>query len=174
MRKLAVTAALALMLIPSALGSPAPSAADRARAVNDCQSLRPAMNRSLGAGTFGRAFGTAQRARLDAFRNCVARFAVAEHENRHEAVAACSETTSGDAAPDAFGQCVAAKMRAASRADRSATMNAARTCKAQQADAAFASTQDGKAFVEFYGTNANDRNAYGKCVSTLAKAQNGA
>jgi len=41
--------------------------------------------------------------------------------------------------------------------------NAAKTCKAERdADAA--------AFAEKYGTNTNGKNAYGKCVSTLAKA----
>ena len=173
-RKLAVSAALALAFVPSAIASPAPTSADRARAVNDCQVLRPAMNTALGAGTFGRAFGTAQRARMDAFRNCVARLARAEHQNRHQAVAECDESTAASTSASAFGQCVAATMRAKSRADRRANMNAARTCKAERADTAFASAHDGKTFDEFYGTSANDRNAYGKCVSAHAKAQNDA
>jgi len=41
--------------------------------------------------------------------------------------------------------------------------NAAKTCKAER-DA------DATAFAEKYGTNVNGKNAYGKCVSTLAKA----
>jgi hypothetical protein len=172
MRKIAVSAALALTFVPTAFAGPAATAADRARAVNDCQILRPAMNSTLGAGTFRRAFGTAQRARLDAFRNCVARFTVAEHQNRHQAVVQCDESTAASTDADAFGRCVAATMRAKSRADRRATMNAARTCKTQQADAAFASTHDGKTFGEFYGTGENDRNAYGKCVAAVARAQN--
>lgn len=174
MRKFAVSAALALAFVPSAIASPAPTAADRARAVNDCQALRSAMNTALGAGTFGRAFGTAQRARMDAFRNCVARFARAEHQNRHQSAAECDASTPDDAAPGTFGKCVAATMRVKSRADRRATMNAARTCKTEQADTAFAAAHDGKTFAEFYGTSTNDRNAYGKCVSAHAKAQNDA
>ena len=174
MRKIAVSAALALTFVPTAFAGPAANAADRARAVNDCRTLRPALNNALGDGTFGRAFGTAQRARTDAFRNCVARFTRAEHQNRHQAVAACDESTAASTDADAFGRCVATTMRAKSRADRRAAMNAARTCKAQQADATFASTHDGKTFAEFYGTNENDRNAYGKCVSAVAKTQNDA
>lgn len=171
MRKIVVSAALALTFVPTAFAGPAANSADRARAVNDCRALRPAMNNALGPRTFGRAFGTAQRSRMDAFRNCVARFTRLEHQNRHQAVADCNESTAGSTEANAFGQCVAATMRAKSRADRRATMNAARTCKAQQADPAFASTHDGKTFAEFYGTNANDRNAYGKCVATVAKAR---
>ncbi len=41
--------------------------------------------------------------------------------------------------------------------------NPARTCKAERA------TMGADAFDERYGTNANKRNAFGKCVSTHAK-----
>ncbi len=174
MKKIALSAALALVFAPSALASPSPNASDRARAVAACQATKPAMNRQVGPGTFGRAFGTAQRARRDAFRNCVRAFSRSEHQNRHEAVAECRQSTANSTAANAFGKCVSAKMRAKSRADRQATMNAAKTCKAQQADPNFAATHGGQTFAQFYGTNANDRNAYGKCVSTLAKAQNDA
>jgi hypothetical protein len=54
--------------------------------------------------------------------------------------------------------------------------NAAKTCKAQKADPNFATEEghDGKTFQQFYGTNGGSSNgaganAYGKCVSTLAK-----
>lgn len=46
-----------------------------------------------------------------------------------------------------------------------AAKNAAKLCKAQRTQMGVA------AFNAFYGTNANDRNAYGKCVSAMAKAQ---
>lgn len=42
--------------------------------------------------------------------------------------------------------------------------NPARKCKAERA-------LDVEAFNERYGTNANKRNAFGKCVSTYAKEQ---
>lgn len=45
-------------------------------------------------------------------------------------------------------------------------VNAAQLCKAERARMGTA------AFNELWGTNANDRNAYGKCVSTLARAKN--
>lgn len=50
-------------------------------------------------------------------------------------------------------------------------VNAAKECKAEQADPNFAATHENKTFDEFYGTNANKKNAFGKCVSTKAKAK---
>ena len=58
-------------------------------------------------------------------------------------------------------------------------VNAAKACKAEQADPDFAASHDGKTFDEFYGTNGNPKketagtgnNAFGKCVSTKAKAK---
>lgn len=50
-------------------------------------------------------------------------------------------------------------------------VNAAKACKAERSDPNFAATHDGKTFDEFYGTNRNLKNAYGKCVSSKAKAQ---
>lgn len=71
---------------------------------------------------------------------------------------------------NAFGKCVA-KNTAGARQDVS---NAAKTCKAQQADPGFAAAHGGKTFDQFYGTNAGKgkgagSNAFGKCVSALAK-----
>jgi hypothetical protein len=54
---------------------------------------------------------------------------------------------------------------------RAARMNAAKECRAERADANFAATHDGKSFREFYGTNKNGKNAFGKCVSAKAHAK---
>jgi hypothetical protein len=72
---------------------------------------------------------------------------------------------------NAFGKCVA-KNASAAKAD---VTNAAKTCKAQQADVNFAASHDGKTFDQFYGGNASkgkgaDANAYGKCVSQAVSA----
>jgi hypothetical protein len=48
--------------------------------------------------------------------------------------------------------------------------NAAQQCKAEQADANFAATHNGMTFDQFYGTNANDKNSFGKCVSTKVQS----
>jgi hypothetical protein len=71
---------------------------------------------------------------------------------------------------NAFGQCVARNTAAATQQ----LANAAKTCKAEQADPNFAASHGGKTFVQFYaGSNgkgaAVEANAYGKCVSKHAR-----
>lgn len=70
---------------------------------------------------------------------------------------------------NAFGKCVSGKAKSKLRQDREDTVNAAQACKAEQQDPAFADSHDGKSFSEFYGTNKNGKNAYGKCVSAKVK-----
>ena len=71
---------------------------------------------------------------------------------------------------NATGKCVSAAVRKANGALTSASA----TCKAQQADTNFAATHNNTTFNAFYGANGKgksaDANAYGKCVSTTAKA----
>jgi hypothetical protein len=72
---------------------------------------------------------------------------------------------------NAFGQCVAKHASAA----KQHLANAAKTCRAEQADSNFAASHDGKTFVQFYaGTKTKGRAAenaaYGKCVATHARA----
>jgi len=70
---------------------------------------------------------------------------------------------------NAFGKCVVK----ANAANQLAAANAAKTCKAQQADTNFANAATNPnhlTFNAFYGANGKgksaDANAYGKCVST--------
>jgi len=65
---------------------------------------------------------------------------------------------------NAFGKCVSEQAKDSVEAQQQATLNAAKKCKAERA----ANTQ---AFAAKYGTNANKRNAFGKCVSKLASEQ---
>jgi hypothetical protein len=76
----------------------------------------------------------------------------------------------GSSGANAMGKCVSKHARAAT-ANRT---NAAKACKAEMAmtESEFRATHDGKSFAEFYGKNENDRNAYGKCVSSKAQAAN--
>ena len=48
--------------------------------------------------------------------------------------------------------------------------NAAQQCRTERNDPNFATSHGGKSFTDFYGTNRNKRNAFGKCVSGKAKA----
>jgi hypothetical protein len=67
---------------------------------------------------------------------------------------------------NAMGKCVSKHQRSAA-ANR---VNAAKTCKAEEAtaEADFRAAHGGKSFAETYGKNENDKNAYGKCVSSKA------
>jgi hypothetical protein len=73
----------------------------------------------------------------------------------------------GGSGANAMGKCVSKHARAAA-ANRT---NAAKACKAEMAmpEAQFRATHGDKSFAEFYGKNRNDRNAYGKCVSSKAQ-----
>ena len=72
--------------------------------------------------------------------------------------------TNGSKANDS--ESASRRMRQSAHQDVS---NAAKTCKAQQADPNFASSHDGKTFDQLYGTNTGNGkgggNAFGKCVS---------
>jgi hypothetical protein len=67
---------------------------------------------------------------------------------------------------NALGKCVSKR----TRSEQANASNAAKQCKAERADANFAASHGGKTFAQFYGTNKNGENAYGKCVSAKAKA----
>jgi hypothetical protein len=74
----------------------------------------------------------------------------------------------GGSGANAMGKCVSKHARAAAAAHT----NAAKACKAEEAmpEADFRAAHGGKSFAEFYGKNKNDKNAYGKCVSSKARA----
>ena len=169
---LAVAAALALSGAAFADGS-----ADGTSPAQSCKEQRDA----IGSRAFRDLYGT-NRTKSNAFGKCVSRAARA-HEQADEAAAdsapaACRAEQERDPAAfvekygtnrrgtNAFGKCVSATAQA--RADEAvaahddATINAAKACKAERA-------RDPAAFAERYGTNSNDRNAFGKCVSRQAR-----
>ena len=65
---------------------------------------------------------------------------------------------------NAFGMCVSKTVKNAEANDGAAVG----TCKKEQSDPAFADTHAGKSFSQFYGTNKNGTNAFGKCVSATS------
>lgn len=69
-----------------------------------------------------------------------------------------------------FGKCVSAHTKSA----LNAVNNASKSCKAQAADANFASTHGSKTFDQFYGSTKNGKgspqNAMGKCVSLAVQS----
>ena len=70
---------------------------------------------------------------------------------------------------NAFGKCVSGKAKKAKEQEaeeqEEARENAAKKCKAKR------ETMGQQAFKDEYGTNANNANAFGKCVSKKAKKQ---
>jgi hypothetical protein len=68
---------------------------------------------------------------------------------------------------NALGKCIAKKAKA--RGENSAEAQSA--CRAEQGDPDFAASHDGNTFDQYYGTG-KGRNAFGKCVSSKAKAAN--
>lgn len=68
---------------------------------------------------------------------------------------------------DGFAGCVARTARDEEAENNAAQKNAAKECKAERA-------LDPDAFKAKYGTNKNDKNAYGKCVSGKASAKKAA
>jgi hypothetical protein len=71
---------------------------------------------------------------------------------------------------NAFGKCVSGKVQTAEDQNEQQLQNAAQACRAERADPNFAASHDGKSFTDFYGSNKNKKNAFGKCVSQKAHA----
>jgi len=66
-----------------------------------------------------------------------------------------------------FGACVSAKAHEAKAERKAAVKNAVHECREERGD----TEESVAAFREKYGTNANKKNAFGKCVSGKAKAK---
>jgi hypothetical protein len=71
---------------------------------------------------------------------------------------------------NAFGKCVSHRTAQNTTDQSAAQTNAAKQCRAEQSAPSFAASHNGDTFDQFYGTGAKDKNAFGKCVSTKAKA----
>jgi hypothetical protein len=157
-------------LAPVAASAAASPSATSARA--DCAKLRATM----GTTAFAHAYAT--------FGACVSRYAPVEQQVTVSATATCTAQQAdpnfaathdgktfaqfygtGKNGKDAFARCVSTVAQANRQAEQQGRLNPARTCRALR-------TQLTRSvFDQTYGKNANDRNAFGKCVSTTAKTQ---
>ena len=111
----------------------------------------------------------------NAFGKCVSSQSQKSEDNEQNAAKECKAERAKDPAAfadrygrnankrNAFGKCVSGKSKEQDEQEQEATLNAAKQCKAERA-------KDLDAFADRYGTNANKRNAFGKCVSQKAKA----
>ena len=172
MRKLIVFAVVAAALAPvAALATPTPAQAGS----KDCAALRA----KIGSAAFTQAFG----GRSNAFGVCVSRMTRFEQSTLSSANTLCRAEQAdvnfaavhsgktfvefygtGKKHKNAFGNCVALKARNSSASGRSG-MNPARAC------AALRTKMTAAVFRQSFGTNANHGNAFGKCVSIVARAQ---
>jgi len=167
MKKLLAILALAAFAVPAfATDPPGTPSAEK-----QCRDQRT----SIGAQAFKDLYGTNHN-KSNAFGKCVSKTNKTLDQNANEANSSCKTEQAADPAAfkdkygtnknknNAFGKCVSAQAKAADQEDQSDTINAARQCKAER-------KEDPAAFKDNYGTNKNKRNAFGKCVSAMAKAQ---
>ena len=172
----AVLAVAAILPVAALADEASPS--DKANGARSCQALKT----SLTEATFKATYGT-NADRSNAFGKCVSKWTQAEHQNRHAAETACKAEQAdagfaaahqgktfaqfygtGKTGANALNRCVQSKRAAESAADKQAVTNAARKCKSER------KTMGEAAFKAAYGTNADKSNAFGKCVSKLASA----
>jgi len=178
MRKFAVTlgvlAAMAVPALASATSSTAQSAANK-----QCKAEQKAMGDTVFNNTYGtnknksNAFGkcvshrtkqntkTEQTSHQNASQQC-------KSEQAADPVAFKAKYGTGKNGNNALGNCISQQAKARTHKTEKdqvkAEENAAQTCKAER-------KQDPAAFKDKYGTNKNKSNAFGKCVSQHAKAQ---
>jgi hypothetical protein len=171
MNRIILALGLAAALVLPASAAAKPDKADRTAAKAECKDER-------GKTTATRA---AFRTKYRGFRDCVRQTAAeeeAEEETAHKnAAQECREERSDDRDAfqenygtnankrNAFGRCVSGKAReneaemdAEDAEDAAEFKNAAKECAAER--------EDGRdEFADRYGTNENNKNAFGKCVS---------
>src|SRR3954449_6928817 len=175
MRKLAILGALAMMVTPTA----ALAGTAKSDAQKQCRAERTAM----GTQTFRDTYGT-NKNKHNAFGKCVSHRTSqnkADEKTAHaNAAKDCKAERQADPAAfqqkygtgknkkNAFGKCVSQKAhqktKQAEQSQVQAEENAAKQCKDER-------QADPVAFQQKYGTNKNKKNAFGKCVSQKAKAQ---
>ena len=170
---------LLVLLVPLVVSATAIAAPNPASVNAHCKNLQRQAPALFGTGT-----------QYPTFAACVTAKTAAAAQNTSNAAKTCkteqaanaatftakyAPNANGKSAGKAMGACVSATANASAVAQQKAELNAAKQCKAWRANATtFATahpTAAGKTFAQFYGTNKNSKNAFGKCVSKLAKAQ---
>ena len=182
-KKLLFIGVMALLVVPAAFadGSDGSGAAAACKAL---QKSAPAMfgpgktYRNLGACVSAKAGRTGESGK-NAAKACKAEQADANFASTHGGKSfsdfygtSANGNGHGQGKGNAFGKCVSSKARDTTDDENGAELNAAKQCKAQRSDASFATSHGGKSFSDYYGTNANKKNAFGKCVSGRAKQKN--
>jgi uncharacterized protein YktA (UPF0223 family) len=171
---------VAILVLPAGAAAK-PDAADKRAAVEQCKAER------------GKTKATRQafKAKYHSFSRCVRQNATEEAAEERAALknaakqckaeradpdfAASHDGKSFDEVYRNFGKCVSTKAHEQKQAEDQddaqevqAFKNAAKECAAERSDPGFPAAHDGNSFEDFYGSNHNKRNAFGKCVSSKA------
>jgi hypothetical protein len=174
MKKITVASCLALALVlpAGAIAKAHPDNADKRAAKAECKTLRGSTD----------ATREAFRTQFRSFAACARKTAVEEAQQEQtahtNAAKECKTERQADPAAfadkygtnankrNAFGKCVSQKAKAKENAadeqdaeDAAEFKNAAKECDTER-------SADAAAFADKYGTNENNRNAFGKCVSS--------
>jgi len=183
MKKITLVAGLALILVVPAVSvaKPTPDRGDKRAAAKECKTLRGQTDatreafrtqfRNFGACVKAHAADEAkeeQNAHTNAARECrEQRGTTTESRQAFNELYGTNENDK-----NAFGKCVSQKAKAKEKAadaedQQEATefKNAAKECDGERGD----TDESRAAFAELYGTNANNKNAFGKCVSQKAR-----
>ena len=178
------------LVLPATAGAEEPSQANFKNAAKYCKALRAA----AGDANFKAMFGGGK----NAYGKCVSKAARRDAKQEDTAKTNASKQCKAEAAqnPEEFkaahggktfaefygtgngknahGKCVSQKAKenkAAADKQEKEDVNSAKACRAEQKQNPdeFKAAHGGKTFAEFYGTNENNKNAFGKCVSTKSK-----
>jgi Tfp pilus assembly protein PilV len=186
MKRFLVLAALFALAAPAAFAAPRAGTGKPETSASSSSGQGPAalcreQLRTMGATNFQSTYAPNGKGK-NAFGKCVSRQSQlvaddqknaakackAERGTTEESVKAFNDTYGTNAnKKNAFGKCVSKKAHELTEDAQDATLNAAKKCKAERGTTA----DSAKAFADTYGTNANKRNAFGKCVSMKAKEQ---
>jgi hypothetical protein len=170
MHRIVLVLVLALAAVPAAFAADSPSPSSQASAL--CKQQRTALGAKDFASLYGgnknaygrcvsKLAGSVQSDTANAAKQCAAERADTAFAGAHGGKTFDQYYGTGKNGKDAFGKCVSAKAKAQTDAKQQATLNAAKSCKAER-------TQMGAApFTQKYGGHSN---AFGKCVSKATRA----
>jgi hypothetical protein len=170
MRRTLIVAALTLLSIAApAMAAGTTPDTEKATAKTACQTEK----HDMGTLVFKKTYAAKNTAK--AMAACIAKTETVVATETKNAAQACKAERDADAAAftekyganknkkNAYGKCVSSKTEDAVEEETEDRVEAAAACKTER-DA------DKAAFTEKYGTNGNKKNAFGKCVSATAKA----
>ena len=191
MRKVITAAAVAaLVAAPAAVAAPGPNAnANQHATAKTCSNMKA----QVGKRNFNALFAPKTQNARAALRNCARSESDAQQSARANAAQLCKTWAAGEdkagfeerfgtgmafamkfQGPNAHGKCVSTVARMLNQERREAMVNAAKTCAPGRTNADYVfpavpgTDLEGKQFKTVFGSG---NNAYGKCVSTVAKAK---